>query len=195
MSIRTSTHRSSSYSRPLKNENRSWCTIPTDPINPFKFVEHFELNTSNAMWPQLGAPIHSAFVNTIETSYNGHVEGLDYANPAQAVGHHQHMGCRPDGGGESNDLVSGLSAQTVMVLTNTIYFNSLWDIPFDPRFTGERFFSSRSGGRDSGTQDGDTGRVRNWTGRRLSSPRHANGEREYLDGGFCSRPVSMARDI
>jgi serpin B len=94
-------------------------------------VEKFQLTTSNALWPQLGMPFHGEFVNTIETDYDGHVQGLDYANPAQAEDT-INTWVADQTRGKIQGLVSGLSPTTAMVLTNTVYFNSLWDIPFAP---------------------------------------------------------------
>jgi serpin B len=107
-------------------------------------VENFLLATSNALWPQLGMPFHAEFVNTIETDYDGHVQGLDYANPAQAE---ETINAWVAGRtlGRIQGLVSDLSPATLMVLTNTIYFNSLWDQPFDPRFTSARPFRREPG--------------------------------------------------
>ncbi len=102
-------------------------------------LENFLLTTSNALWPQLGMPFHGEFVNTIETDYNGHVQGLDYANPAQAE-ETINAWVANRTLGKIQGLVSGVTPQTVMVLTNTIYFNSLWDVPFDPDITFLRPF-------------------------------------------------------
>lgn len=112
---------------------------PTDPLNPIKIVDDFKVTVSNAMWPQLGAPIETAFVNTVQTDYSGHVQGLDYSNSAQAEGI-INAWVASQTKGKIQGLVSNLSSATAMVLTNTIFFNSLWDVPFDPRATSSSSF-------------------------------------------------------
>lgn len=106
---------------------------------PFRTVDRFRTTVSNAIWPQAGMPIDAAFVDTVTTDYHGHVQGLDYSNPAQAEDI-INAWVVDQTEGRIQDLVSGLSPATAMVLTNTIYFNSLWDVPFDPRFTSSRSF-------------------------------------------------------
>ena len=117
---------------------------PTDPLHPFKFVDRFKLSTSNAIWPQSGLPVHGQFINTIETNYDGHVQSVDYANPLQAEDLINDW-VADQTNGRIQNLVSGLSPATAMVLTNTIFFNSLWDVPFDPRFTASRSFQRGPG--------------------------------------------------
>jgi serpin B len=107
-------------------------------------LENFLLATSNALWPQLGMPFHEDFIDTIETDYDGHVQALDYANPAQAEDIINDW-VADQTEGKIQGLVSDLTPQTVMVLTNTIYFDSLWDLPFDPRFTHPRPFQRGPG--------------------------------------------------
>lgn len=107
-------------------------------------IDDYEISLANAIWPQLGLPLHSNFVNTIETDYRGHAQGLDFANPEQAediinawVEAQTH--------GRIQDLVDGLTPDTAMVLTNSIYFKALWDSPFDPRHTRTSSFGLESG--------------------------------------------------
>ena len=107
-------------------------------------IEGFELSIANAIWPQAGLPIHSSFLNTVETDYRGHAQSLNYSNPEQAedtintwVAQQTH--------GKIQDLVDGLSASTAMVLTNSVYFKGLWEYPFDPRYTVNSSFHLTDG--------------------------------------------------
>lgn len=98
-------------------------------------VDDFELLQANAIWPGTGLPVQQTFVDTIETQYFGHVETVDYGNPQQAEDT-INAWVADQTEGLIDDLVSDLSPQTAMVLTNAVYFNSLWESPFDPRHTG-----------------------------------------------------------
>ncbi len=95
-------------------------------------VEGLDFEIANAMWPAIGLPVETDFVNTIATHYDGHAQNLDYSNPQQAedtindwVEDKTH--------GRIQDLVTDLSPATAMVLTNSVFFNGLWQQPFDPR--------------------------------------------------------------
>lgn len=99
----------------------------------------FEIDVANAMWPQLGMPLQSAFIDIVENQYDGYAQGIDYGNPSQAediindwVEDQTH--------GKIKDLVSGLTPDTVMVLTNAVYFKGLWEHQFDPEFSRAGWF-------------------------------------------------------
>lgn len=98
-------------------------------------IEDFQLIASNAIWPQSGLSVDPDFVDAIETQYRGHVEFVDYANP-QAAEDTINAWVSQQTLGNIDDLVDSLSPQTLMVLTNTVYFRSLWESPFDPEQTG-----------------------------------------------------------
>jgi serpin B len=94
-----------------------------------------QLDLANAMWPQVGLPLESSFLNTIQTSYDGYAESLDYVlNPQQAEDT-INAWVSQQTQGKIQNLVDGLSSLTRMVLTNTVYFKGQWESPFDPRYT------------------------------------------------------------
>jgi serpin B len=94
-------------------------------------IEDYEISLANAIWPQLGLPLHSNFVNTVQTEYRGHAQGVDFANPDQAEAV-INAWVEAQTHGRIQDLVDGLGPTTAMVLTNAIYFKALWDTPFAP---------------------------------------------------------------
>ncbi|TWT96944.1 Serpin (serine protease inhibitor) [Botrimarina colliarenosi] len=101
--------------------------------------EDFELLVSNAIWPGEGIPVNQAFLDTIQTDYFGHVENVDFANPQVAEDLiNAWVADRTEQ--KITDLVDELDPRTLMVLTNTVYFSSLWDHPFDPQYTGDSQF-------------------------------------------------------
>lgn len=81
-----------------------------------------------------GLPVRDDFVGTIATDYGGEAQGLDYSNPDQAK-EVINSWVEEKTRGKVRDLIDELSPATAMVLTNSIYFNALWDSPFDPRVT------------------------------------------------------------
>jgi serpin B len=105
----------------------------TNPANGF------EIDVANAMWPQVGMPLQSEFVDIVENLYDGYAQGVDYGNPSLAediindwVSDKTH--------GKIEDLVSNLTPDTAMVLTNALYFKALWAWPFDPEHTSAGYF-------------------------------------------------------
>lgn len=93
-------------------------------------VDDYELLVSNAIWPDDELALLSDFEQAIQTDYFGHVETVDYGSPQQAEETiNAWIAGRTDG--KIDDLVKDLSPLTVMVLTNALLFESLWDIPFD----------------------------------------------------------------
>ena len=115
------------------NELLSLLGSQTDP------GQGFEISVANAMWPQIGSPLKSGFVNIVENDYDGYTQGLDFSNPSQAediinqwVEQQTH--------GKIEELVDGLDSNTVMVLTNTVYFKGLWEQQFDTQYTGQGSF-------------------------------------------------------
>jgi serpin B len=92
-------------------------------------IDDYEISLANAIWPQLGLPLHSNFVNTIETDYRGHAQGVDFAIPEHAEDI-INTWVEAQTQGRIQDLVDGLGPDTAMVLTNAIYFKALWDTQF-----------------------------------------------------------------
>jgi serine protease inhibitor len=105
----------------------------------------FDLLISNAIWPQSGMSISPSFVSAIQNSYFGHVQNVDYANP-QAAEDTINDWVAERTQGKITDLVSNLGPSTVMVLMNTVYFNSEWDIHFDVEQTYTGSFQIAEGG-------------------------------------------------
>lgn len=105
---------------------------------------HEGLSVSNAIWPQAGAPVNSEFVDTIQTEYDGHAQTLNYGNSTQAKQTINDW-VRAATRGRIEELVESVDSATAMVLTNTVYFNSLWSNPFDPEHTREDYFVTADG--------------------------------------------------
>lgn len=88
------------------------------------------VTVANAIWPQVGLPVVSEFMATIEGSYGGHVQALDYSSPATGkdiINDWVADATR----NRIRNLVEDLDPATVMVLTNSVYFKGLWERPFD----------------------------------------------------------------
>jgi serpin B len=107
-------------------------------------VDGFVLEVANAIWPRIGFPIRDEFVQTIEADYHGASQSLDYSDLEQArqiingwVEDKTH--------GKVEELLKELDPAVQMVLTNSIYFEADWKIPFNPDFTIARHFRRGNG--------------------------------------------------
>lgn len=127
----------------------SFDALLADLVLQSSTMEDYEVSLANAIWPQLGLPVRSSFIHTIETDYGGHVQGVDFVNAEQAEAI-INAWVEAQTQGRIQDLVDGLGADTAMVLTNAIYFKALWDKPFLPpdrtaAFSGRSKFSRAPG--------------------------------------------------
>ena len=98
---------------------------------------------ANAVWPDLGLPVEQAFLDVAQTEYGGHVQGVDYSNPEQAKDIINSW-VADNTFGKIPNLVSDVG-DAVMVLTNAVYFNGYWELPFDPDYTAPRPFTNADG--------------------------------------------------
>jgi serpin B len=107
-------------------------------------ADGFQLEVANAIWPKIGFPIREEFVHTIETDYDSALQSLDYSDLEQArqiingwVEDKTH--------GKVQELLKVLDPNVVMVLTNSLYFQADWQIPFDPELTYNEQFRRGNG--------------------------------------------------
>jgi serpin B len=94
----------------------------------------FTLELANAIWAQSGLPLHDEFIDIIEGDYDGAAQRLDFSDLDMArqiintwVEDKTH--------GRVKDLLEYLDPATILVLTNSIYFNADWTQPFNPKST------------------------------------------------------------
>ncbi len=107
--------------------------------------QDFDLLVSNAIWPQTGMSVLPSYISAIQNNYFGHVQNVDYANPQQAEDT-INAWVADQTEGKIDDLVSGLGPSTLLVLTNTVYFKSGWDIQFVAESTRQEAFETAGGG-------------------------------------------------
>ena len=111
---------------------------------PLGDTSGYQLELANSLWPDVDLTLRDDFVSTIETDYGGATQSLDYSNPDQAkdiinawVEQMTH--------GKIQDLIGRLDPYTVMVLTNSIYFKSIWTTSFNSNETSTGAFFCAGG--------------------------------------------------
>jgi serpin B len=106
----------------------------------------YTLSTANGLWVQTGYPIKREYVEMIGFYYLSELHTVDFAgNPAKAEKEiNRWAEERTDG--RIRNLVSGLSPDTRLVITNAIYFKANWSSRFNPSKThnGTFFFPGGS---------------------------------------------------
>ncbi|MCA9257747.1 MAG: hypothetical protein KDA61_01050, partial [Planctomycetales bacterium] len=114
--------------------------IPIDVVasNGGLFVPSsgYELAIANAAWPQEGAAIGEDFSHIVETSYDGHVEAVDFGDP-EAARQIINQWVADQTRDRIDELIKpgALGGNTALVLTNALYLNAMWKNPFEPQST------------------------------------------------------------
>ncbi|WP_437731739.1 serpin family protein [Sorangium sp. So ce1335] len=91
----------------------------------------FRLHTANSIWSQIGLPIERSFLNVLSENYGAHVRLADFAAaPKEAEGLiNAWVSDRTEG--KIPTLLDGnVTAETVAVLVNAIYFDAAWSTRF-----------------------------------------------------------------
>ena len=117
-----------------------------DPVENEE-VDAFQLAAANALWGREGYPFDEDYITLLDEHYGAGLRRADFAGD-------------PDGERERiNDWVAdatedriedllppdSISAQTVLVLTNAIYFMASWYQEFDPENTEDDTFTALDG--------------------------------------------------
>ncbi len=105
-------------------------------------IEH-DLSQANAVWPAEQFQLRPGYVEQIANDYGGTSQSLDYSQPAARETINGWVEDQTEG--NIQDLIKELPGNTLMTLTNAIYFNALWELPFDPSHTAMRRFTRADG--------------------------------------------------
>jgi len=100
-----------------------------------------ELAIANRLWGQRGEPFRDSFLNAVQEHYGGGFEALDYREPEEAR-KQINKWIEQQTNNRIEDLIKpgDMRPMPVLILTNAIYFNGDWRLPFDDMMTREREF-------------------------------------------------------
>ncbi len=103
----------------------------------------FQLNIANRIWGQQGFEFLPAFLDTLADNYGAGLHTLDFIKDAEGARQVINKWVSDQTEEKIQDLIpSGvLDALTRLVLTNAIYFNGKWMLPFDPNNTQDDTFT------------------------------------------------------
>ncbi len=110
--------------------------------------EGFRLNIVNALWGQEGYPFLPEFLDLLATYYGASLTLLDFAGDPEAARVTINDWASEQTEGRIEDLVPPgvIDTLTRLVLTNAIYFNAAWALPFEPDMTEDGPFYLLDGG-------------------------------------------------
>ncbi|RLF39205.1 MAG: serpin family protein [Thermoplasmata archaeon] len=109
----------------------------------------YNISTANALWPRVGYNLLQNYTNIIETYYGGKISEVDYSKPEEAAGIINSWIEN-----KTNHLIKNLispaaiTPDTMLILTNAIYFKGIWKLQFDIANTTSREFKTPNGNID-----------------------------------------------
>jgi len=111
--------------------------------------EGFRLNIVNSIWGQTGYKFLSQFLDTLAENYGAGLRLLDFVKAPEESRGVINDWVSDETEGKIEDLLppNSITSQTVLVLTNAIYFNAAWEYPFEEELTHDGPFNLLDGGQ------------------------------------------------
>jgi serine protease inhibitor len=97
------------------------------------------VNIANALWGKKGMTFEQAFLKANEDFYKARITSLDFANPASVKEINDWV--KQQTKGKIANLLDKISADSVLFLTNAIYFKGPWEKPFEKSETKQQSFN------------------------------------------------------
>ncbi|WP_437816541.1 serpin family protein [Sorangium sp. So ce1078] len=109
--------------------------------------EGFRLNVVNALWGQIGYGFETPFLDTLGLNYGAGMRVVDFVDhPQESVDLiNGWVSDQTEGKIENLVPVDAITPETVLILTNAIYFNAAWRTPFKPAATTDGPFEKADG--------------------------------------------------
>jgi len=117
-----------------------------------------QMEVANALWAQSGFPISPDFLRLNQNFYEASVESLDFAGNPQSAVDTINAWVSKKTHAKIPKIIKEASRQTVLILTDAVYFKGRWTVPFDKKKTEPRTFHLPSGGSVSTPMMIQTGR-------------------------------------
>ncbi|WP_437736414.1 serpin family protein [Sorangium sp. So ce1335] len=102
----------------------------------------FRLNVVNALWGQHGYAFEAPFLDTLGLHYGAGMNVVDFVGAPQDAADliNGWVSDKTEGKIEELVPVEAITPETVLILTNAIYFNAAWRIPFETSATEDGQF-------------------------------------------------------
>ena len=94
------------------------------------------LRIANDAWPQAGYPIKAAFTQALQAGFGVGVRPVDFGGDPPRARHTINQAVAGETNGKIPELFpADLDRLTRLVLTNAVYLNARWAVPFDAKVT------------------------------------------------------------
>ncbi|MHC4517152.1 MAG: serpin family protein [Planctomycetota bacterium] len=116
-------------------------------LNARGSTDEIQLSVANALWGQKDYAFLPAFVELVETEYDGRLQEMDFVRAAEQARQTINTWVEKETRGKIKDLISAglLNAMTRLVLTNAIYFKGNWARQFKEEGTRPEPFTLLDG--------------------------------------------------
>ncbi|AFK20013.1 serpin family protein [Haloferax mediterranei ATCC 33500] len=110
-------------------------------------VDAFQLAVANALWGQEGYPFSDEYLSVLEENYGSGLREADFTNDPDGERKRINQWVADQTEDRIEDLLpaDAITPQTVLVLTNAIYFMASWLHKFDPKNTEDGIFTALDG--------------------------------------------------
>jgi serpin B len=114
---------------------------------PVMATKDRQLLVANALWGQLGFDFRQEYVASIRDRYDAGFDQLDFARDAEASRRAINAWTAQHTGQRIGELLAegDLDSDSVLVLTNAVYFDGRWAVPFDETRTAAAQFRPPDG--------------------------------------------------
>lgn len=101
-------------------------------------VEGNLLEIANSMWYDQGFPVEQDFINLNTHYYDAEVREIDFRTASAVKTINQWVSENTNG--KIEKIIEAIDPAMMMILINAIYFNSVWEVEFDPEDTQDQPF-------------------------------------------------------
>jgi serpin B len=128
-------------------ENDSQCEISfASAHDKFNAIDAgYTLSTANALWVDKENPLQPNFVADIDRYYHGVARNVDFKGAPDDAKSMINSWVESRTGNRIKNLISQISPDTQLLITNAVYFKGMWDEAFDINMTQERNFTTSDG--------------------------------------------------
>jgi len=96
------------------------------------------LEIANSMWYDEGFPVEQQFIDLNTNYYDAEVREIDFRTASAVKTINQWVSDNTNG--KIDEIIDAIDPAMMMILINAIYFNSVWEIEFDPDDTQDQPF-------------------------------------------------------
>ncbi len=102
-----------------------------------------DLAKATALWVQVGSTLNNEFVRLGGEWFDIEISQVDFSDPRTRIAINTWVASKTRGLIKS--IAGSFDPESILLLTSALYFKGLWALPFDPKRTRERRFTTHDG--------------------------------------------------